>query len=165
MEKGVTLIAGDSMINGLKENKLSKFKNVKVRCFSGAKIADMMDYVKPLLKKAPDTIIIHCGTNDSINYTSREILDDILMLKSFVESQLSRCKVIISTVIKRIDNGKAQLTLSRLNNQLKELNIDLIENDNIDANCLSGDGLHLSALGTGKLAINFINKMRSVRAN
>ena len=40
--KNTILIAGDSMINGINEKRIStNFKSVKVRCFSGATIDDM----------------------------------------------------------------------------------------------------------------------------
>lgn len=50
---GCTLIAGDSILNGIDEKKLSKRRNVKVRNFPGATTADMKDYLKPLLRKNP----------------------------------------------------------------------------------------------------------------
>ena len=38
----------------------------------------MYGYIKPLLKKAPDNVILHVGTNDAPNSTSRTILDNML---------------------------------------------------------------------------------------
>ena len=35
--------------------------------FSGAKIRDMQDYVKPALPENPDQIIVHVGTNDLVS--------------------------------------------------------------------------------------------------
>ena len=35
-----------------------------MKFFSGTKIRDMQDYVKPTLQENPDQIIVHVGTND-----------------------------------------------------------------------------------------------------
>ena len=37
-----------------------------VKLFSGAKISDISDYVKPLIQENPDKIIIYAGTNDLV---------------------------------------------------------------------------------------------------
>ena len=43
------------------------------------------DYLKPLLKKNSDIIILHIGTSHSVNETSQDILNGILSLKIFIE--------------------------------------------------------------------------------
>ena len=110
--KNTALIVGDSMISGIDQQRLSiKGRIVKVRSFPGATMNDMYDYIKPLLKKAPDNVILHVGTNDAPNSTSRAILDNMLSLKSFIENILPQSKACISNVGKRTDNGKATLTV------------------------------------------------------
>ena len=52
----------------------------------GARKDDMYDYMKPLLCKLPDYIILLIGTNDALDYTSREILDNIFKMKVYVEN-------------------------------------------------------------------------------
>ena len=91
------LIAGDSLLYGVDEQRLSNKYNVKVRCFPGATISDMFDYLKPLFKSDPETVIIHIGTNDSTKSSSRELLDKMLELKSFISSNLPTSKVIFSS--------------------------------------------------------------------
>ena len=61
----------------------------------------MYDYIKPSLKKAPDNVTLHVGTNDAPNSTSRVNLDNMLLLKSFIEKTLPRSKVCISNLVKR----------------------------------------------------------------
>ena len=78
---GCTLIAGDSILNGIDERKLSKRRNVKVRNFPGATTADMKDYLKPLLRKKRTNVILHVGTNDSVNHDEGTITNDLLDLK------------------------------------------------------------------------------------
>ena len=53
--KETTLIAGDSMLHEIDENRLSGTKpnSVKVRIFQGATIDDMKDFLKPYLKCSP----------------------------------------------------------------------------------------------------------------
>ena len=64
-KKGTTLIVGDSMLAGLREAKLSRSKRIKVHYFPGGKTDDFQTHLIPYLKKDPDNIIIHIGTNDS----------------------------------------------------------------------------------------------------
>ena len=105
--KNLTLIVGDSTISGIDQQHLSiKGTIVKVRYFRGATINDMCNYIKPLLKKVPDNVILHVGTNDAPNSTSRAILDT-MSLKSFIEKELPQSKVCISHVVKRTNNGNA----------------------------------------------------------
>ena len=66
--KNTILIAGDSMINGINEKRIStNFKSVKVRCFSGATIDDMYFNLIPLLRKKPTALVFHVGTNNLSN--------------------------------------------------------------------------------------------------
>ena len=64
--KNTTLIVGDSIISGIDQQRLSvKGRIIKVRPFPRATINDTYDYIKPLLKKAPDNLILNVGTNDA----------------------------------------------------------------------------------------------------
>ena len=63
--KNTILIAGDSMINGINEKRIStKFKSVKVRCFSRATIDDMYFNLISLLREKPAALVLHAGTNN-----------------------------------------------------------------------------------------------------
>ena len=63
---------------------------VKVRYFPGARTDNMYDYMKPLLRKLLDYIILHIGTNYAVSNTSREILDKILKLKTYMQKELPK---------------------------------------------------------------------------
>ena len=52
---------------------MSTKKTGKARSFGIAEIYSKLD---SLLKKKPSNIIVHVGTNDSVNKTSATILDD-----------------------------------------------------------------------------------------
>ena len=66
---GTILITSDSICNNLDERRLARNSRVKVRCFPGAQINDMYNYLEPLLQKQPDYVILHVSTNDAIMKT------------------------------------------------------------------------------------------------
>ena len=119
----------------------------------------MYDYIKPLLK-APDYVILHVGTNDAPNSTSRTILDNMLPLNSFIEKTLPQSKVCISNLVKGMGYGKATLTVNKVNEHLSALKLDIADNSNINVTGLNLGGLHLNKTGTGKLAVSFIKKIK-----
>ena len=127
------LIIGDSMINHLDEQRLSTSvkKTVKVRSFPGSTVEQMYKNVGPLLKKKPDVIFLHVGTNDAVKKTSDNIIDDILKLKHFIELQLPDTKIIISCPIMRTDDTKASLTIKHIISKMKFTMVDHLLNDNI----------------------------------
>ena len=98
---------------------------MKVRHFPGAAITDMYDHLKPILKRHPEFLILHTGTNDTSKYTPNEIADIVLALKRVVLSQKQECRGIISTLTKRVDSSKNGNAVQKVNEILKELNIPL----------------------------------------
>ena len=64
-KKGTCVIAGDSMLNGIDERRISKTHPVKVRFFPGSRIRDMYHYLIPILEKKPEHLIPHVGTDDA----------------------------------------------------------------------------------------------------
>ena len=58
---------GDSMLNGVQEKGLNLDFSIKVQNFPGASSTDMLDHIRPSLKKEPGQIIIYAGTNDLTN--------------------------------------------------------------------------------------------------
>ena len=61
------IVIGDSILNGIEERGHSKNHNVKVRPYPGATTKDIVDHVKPVARKRPDMLLIHCETNDITN--------------------------------------------------------------------------------------------------
>ena len=68
----------------------------------------------------------------------------------------------ISNIINRTDDGKASLLVENSNNHLNSLKLDIVDNSTVSKECLGKKGLHLTKRGAGKLAINFINRIRSL---
>ena len=120
----------------------------------------MYDYIKPLLKKCPDNIILHVGATNLVNELSKIVLDKLLNLKKFIEHTLPESNVVISNLIARTDNDKASLTVIKTNEHLHGLQMDVIDNGNITSNELNKEGLYLNPRGLGKLAIDFIRKIK-----
>ena len=160
--KNTLVIASDSMMNNIDEKRLSRNINVTLRCFSGAKVEDMKNYINPLLKKCPDYVIIHVATNNCKLETSDAILVKLLNLKTHILSTLPNCKVIISQPTLRVDDGKASLTVTHLIDKLNLLDIDLIDNSNILREHLGNKGLHLNGRGAGRLAMNIISLIKQL---
>ena len=163
--KGTTLIAEDSMLHEIDKIRLSRAKpnSVKVRIFRGAAIDDMKDFLKPYLKRLPTNILLHVGTNNSINDSSSVILNKLLSLKYYIHTELSEFNVILSNIIDRSDNSIARLKISNFNIHLNSLKIDTIDSSSISTEHLNGSGLHLNRLGKGKIFLNFIKKLRELR--
>ena len=59
---------------------------------------------------------MHIHTNNTVNKTSRTVLDKLLSLKALVEKTLPDCNVCISNLALRTDNAK--LTVNNLNEHL-----------------------------------------------
>ena len=112
---------GDSIVSGLDEHLLSRKRKVKVKCFPGATVDDMYDNMKPILRRNPEYLIIHVGTNDAVNLLPNEILDRVLALKNNIMETNKNCKVIISMPTNRCDKHTAESTVRNLNNSIGKL--------------------------------------------
>ena len=73
--------------------------------------------MKEKMKKKinPKNVIRHIGTNNTVNETSRIVLDKLLSLEAFVDKALPDCNVRISYLTLRADNAKASLTVNNVN--------------------------------------------------
>ena len=72
-----------------------------------ATLADINHHIIPILNKNPDVIVLRVGKNDFATRTSREIFDDLLLLKGVISKTLSNYKVIFLQPTLQMDNGKA----------------------------------------------------------
>ena len=82
------------------------------------------------------------------------------MLKCNILKQLPNCRVIVSKPTVRIDHGRSNLTLRKVNKHLETLNLECTENGNISVQHLGRKGLHLNSKGNGRLALNFLSQIR-----
>ena len=122
----------------------------------------MKEYVKPLLKRKPDEIILHVGTNSLRDLEVNLCADEIIELARSVGPSI---KVSISSIIQRSDNQqlnrKARQVNTALKSQCSDNGFTFIDHSNINADHLNRSGLHLNKEGTKNFAINFINYFRN----
>ena len=119
-----TILIGDSMVHNITSKDLSgKDRNVLVFPRSGARVLDIKFELMKIITKQPSHVILHLATNNAMSDSSRQICDDLFVLKSLINEKLPSCLVTIPTPIMRLDNAKANLTIHHLNNHLKQLNI------------------------------------------
>ena len=100
------LIVGDSMLNGIKENKLSKTRHIRVQPIPGGKIDDIKENLNDLLHEELQKVIIHVGTNNAMTDTPKEIFEKLISLKHQIESILPKYEVTSSNLIMRTDEPK-----------------------------------------------------------
>ena len=64
---GTTVVAGDSLLKNLKGWMMARDGKIKISSVPGATTQDMHHYLKLLLARKPDHVILHCGTNNLMN--------------------------------------------------------------------------------------------------
>ena len=123
-------IIGDSMLNGIHERGMNKDENIKVkiRKYPGASSIDILDHIKPSLRKAPEQIMIHAGMNDISNNTNylknvKKILK--LVKETCKDTKLSFSSMICHTDVKDITDI-INTTNSHLENCCKQQSVDLL---------------------------------------
>ena len=99
--KIVSVIIGDSIIKGIKGWKLSN-ESEKIVVFGGASTKDIESYIQPTIERAPNILILHCGTNVLKTSTDPEkIAENIISLAKSMETDKNN--VIISGITPRND--------------------------------------------------------------
>ena len=79
-----------------------------MKSFSGAKIRDMQDYLKPTLRENTDQIISHVGTNDLTSYKHTEqIAESIIDVANSLKSDA--CDVLVSSLTVRNDQHRKKV--------------------------------------------------------
>ena len=108
-KKHRSVIIDDSIVKGLDQHKLSRStkQNVGVRCFQGATIQDMRDYLKPILRRNPDSITLHGGTNDTNHNKAKKIMNDIDSLCQEIKDTNPEIEIILLGLTTREDNPQA----------------------------------------------------------
>ena len=154
-------IIGNSMLNDIHERGMNKDENIKVkiRKYPGASSIDTLDHIKPCLRKAPEQIIIHAGTNDISDNTSylKNVKKTLKVVKEICkDTKLSFSSVICRTDVKHITDT-IDTTNSHLENFCKQQNVGFFDNGNIKKSDLNSNGLHLHGRGISKLSKNILD--------
>ena len=98
------MVAGDSLVKYLRRVELpSKKNNVKVITHPGSTTEDMIDYIKPIARRKPDTLITHNGTYDLTNglNTMKKVRKLVKVVCQIDESE--KINIVFSSVIYRKD--------------------------------------------------------------
>ena len=86
------LVLRDSLLNGIKESKLSKDRHIRVQPISGAKIKDISNNLDELIHNDLKTIIMHVGTNNAVEDTPEDIYNDLISLKAKIKIKYQAVK-------------------------------------------------------------------------
>ena len=131
---------------------------VNLKYFPGATMEDMESYVIPPLRRNPDEVIIHVGTNDLRDKTSRQVAESVVNLSDNILQNSTANKVSISSVIHRNDDLALNSKISECNKILKSFASNrkwgYIDNSKIGSTMLNKGGLHLNHKGSSALAKN-----------
>ena len=104
----------------------------------------------------PDTLIIHCGTNDLRNeQDDRKVVNNIVNLAVHCHNK-NEIPIIVSALTHRDDKFKNRIKTvnEELESRCLERNIGFIKNENIGTYHLNRSKLHLNNKGTAMLAKN-----------
>ena len=168
-KKPSVTILGDSIVKHVEvqrvQQSLQYKQRIYVKNFNGADIQDMNDFAKPIIRKTPDKVILHIGTNEIAkkNKEAEQIAREIYDLAQDIEAR--NITVAISELTPRADSEQNQVKNAAVNVELGRLctsgRIPLIKHNNIDATKhLNGSRLHLNNHGTSLLAGNYIKFLR-----
>ena len=122
------IIAGDSIVKSIHQNKTCRDNQVKVRSVPGATTEDFQDYVKPLIREQPSCLILHVGTNNLRSEEPESTAEKILSVKGLVIKLSPRTEVIISSLTTRTDRMELHQKVKEVNNILFSYNLNIIDN-------------------------------------
>ena len=150
--KKKVIVVGDSITKLLRSDELrTSERSVTVMKHPGCSTEDMTDYIKPIARKKPDTILLHVGTNDltkGINTMKNvpKCVEAIRELYNFQNIQIGFSKEI-----------------SELNAKLKKYCLGrgyiCIDNDKVNESCLNNSKLHLNMKGTNLFSKNILTSI------
>ena len=157
-KRNITIL-GDSIVKDIKPFKMKRMLSTNdklyVKSSPGAGTSDMADYIKPTLRRNPDIIVYHAGTNNLRDDDDPEnIANEIINLALDIKTEVN--KVIVSSLLVREDtlNEKALSVNQFLKTKCSQEALDFIDNSNIANVHLNKGGLHLNFMGTIALAKN-----------
>ena len=128
------------MVKYLKLNDLANQENfVKVATTSEATTKDMLDYIKPVVRKKPNTLIIHTGPNDLINGVKTMIKVKKLVQYIRENDKGKNIQIGFSSICYRADRvleKEMNDTTGRLKNYCSGNGFIFTDNSTINESCL-----------------------------
>jgi hypothetical protein len=120
----------------------------------------MDDFINPILRKKPDQLVLHIGTNDLRRAESQVVARGVINLAHKIKQQCPGIDIIVSGILTRTDVKALSNRVSETNRLIKSLcnqnNWDFLTNSNMEAAHLNSKGLHLNLSGSQLLQNNFI---------
>ena len=151
--KKKVIVAGNSITKFLRSDELSTSeRSVTVMKHPGCSTENMIDCIKPIARKKPDTILLNVGTNNLIKG-----IDTMKNIRKCMEAihELDNSENIgFSNIMNRSDKGFSK-EISELNVKLKRYCLSrgfiYIDSDNINESCLNNSKLHPNKKGFLKI--------------
>ena len=116
--KKTVVIAKDSIVKNVVGTKLSNNDAdhfYVVKSFPGTTLADMNDFVKPLVRRKPNKLILNAGTNDLKHSSPRTFAESIVDLAIKFKEESPNTNVGISTLLVRSDNIDLSTKVKQVN--------------------------------------------------
>ena len=128
---------------------------------------DLADHIRLALRRKPDVIAIHIGTNDITNNDCSSLQTNLRKIRESVTELCPSTKIVLSSIILRHGKSYINVKVNHRNETIKEFfktnKLDLTDNSNIKDQTLHGKKkLYLNDGGRSLLANNsvkyFINR-------
>jgi len=153
-------IAGDSILKHLNGRIMSGLNSkVQVSSFPGCTTNDMADHIRPVVRRKPDSIIIHVGINSLRNSnSSRECADEIVDIGRMIDQE--GISVAISSLTARADDNELAKRVKEVNKILRNFcrqnEWGFIDHNSITTDQhLNRSRLHLNRRGTSLFESEF----------
>ena len=156
-------IIGDSMLGGVRNWNKPEYM-VRVNSIGGATSQDAVEMTDIALRRSPDMIIIHTGTNDFDHKIKTK--QEMQRIISKIRGKSMDIKIGISAICHREDRKNLQPKIKDMNNQLKtlcsQLQVTFIDHNDFDHSCLAFKGLHPNHNGSKSLFCDFDRNIKSI---
>ncbi|CAB4017980.1 Scavenger receptor cysteine-rich type 1 M130 [Paramuricea clavata] len=141
------------MVKNLQGWRLSTEKNhVVVKGFVGATTSDMEDYVKPVIRKEPQKLILLVGTNVLKKTTPNRVAEGIANIATRIQEDSPGTEIVLSSLLPRSDKPELSAKVSETNKIITAIccksKWKFIDQKLINATCLNSRGLHFNRKGT-----------------
>jgi hypothetical protein len=131
--------------------------NVKVHSYGGATTQDMVNMSEIALRRTPDILIVHSGTNDFRQKVNTK--NELQRVIAKARASNADIDIAISAICHREDDKSLMRKVKDMNNQLKtfcsQQQVTFIDHDDFDHSCLSKGMLHPNTLGNKSLYMDF----------
>lgn len=105
------------MVNGHEERGFCKNHRVKIQKHPEATSTDILDHIKPVLRRKPNRLIIHAGTNDLTNNVN--LLKNVKLVVKKTKDESPLPKILFSGVVRRYDIERGNQLVAEVNGRLK----------------------------------------------